>query len=500
MTLLYGSPRVEDNALLAKSFGDMSEEYWNITSAERIGELQDGKVAGLSTGLMKAMGVNSLTGGGGLGDFGALRIEDLDRVMTKVLFDRRHLVMQRAISKELADQLVKQYNVQHAYGDSRAEPGFREGWGPGTSNAEYTRETAEIKYLGIERGLTHQLAEMRRGTTADPTATENENATMAFAELVERAITWGDESLVDETGQKVAYDGLYKQIRGKAPEENIIDLRGDPFDLDILQDIGLIYHDYRFNNDFTNIKMYAPGAVFSDISKEFGDPAITRRMLGGLGSQPDGGYVPGAPVRGFETQFGNILFQPSVFMQRVPGNKPRTVVKGSFGAATTIASATPGASSGDPSEMESGTYYWFVAVIYNSGESVVSAGVSATVTDGQQVTLNLNRTTQTDVVRGYRLYRGYTSNPAKAGWIGDVADKQSGITFIDKNDVIPGTNIALVLETSPENLVIAQLAPMMRFEQPVYKTTLPFYYVMYHTLIMKAPSRQFLIRNIGPRR
>jgi hypothetical protein len=441
------------------------------------------------------MGVNSLTGGGGLGDFGALRVEDLDPVMTKVLFNRTHLVMQRALAKEIADQLVYQFNVQHAYGDSRAEPGFREGWGPGTSNAEYSRETAQIRYLGIERGYTHQLGEMRRGTQIDPVQAENENGTLAFAELVERALTWGDSSLVDETGQTVAYDGLYKQIRAKSPEENIIDLRGDPFDLDILQDVGLIYHDYRFTNDFSRVKMFAPGVVLSDISKQYVSPEITRRMLGDRG--PEGGYIDGAPVRGYESQFGTILFQPSVFMQRVPGNKPRTLVKGSFGAATTLASAVAASDTDPTNEMESGTYYYFVGVIYNSGESVVSAGVSATAADGQKVTLSINRTTQTDVVRGYRIYRGYTSNAAKAGWIGDVPDAPSGITFVDRNDVIPNTNIALILEMSPENLAIAQLAPFMRLQQPIFKTTLPFYFVLYHTLIMKAPSRQFLIRNIG---
>jgi hypothetical protein len=493
MSLLYGAPTLEDNPLLTKSFDDMSQDLWGITSQGRIEELQQGRV----DGLMKAMGVNSLTGGGGLGDFGALRVEDLDPVMTKVLFNRTHLVMQRALSKEIADQLVYQYNVQHGYGDSRAEPGFREGWGPGSSNAEYTRETAIIRYLGIERGYTHQLGEMRRGTQVDPVQAENENGTLAFLELVERALTWGDSSLIDETGQTVAYDGLYKQIRAGAPAENVIDLRGDPFDLDILQDIGLIYHDYRFTNDFSRVRMFGPGQVFSDISKQYTDPAITRRMLGNTG--PEGGYVDGAPVRGYETQFGTILFQPSVFMQRVPGNKPRTLVKGSFGAATTIASATAGADVSGTSEMDSGTYYYFVGVIYNSGESVVSAGVSATPSNGQQVTLLLNRTTQTDVVRGYRIYRGYTSDPSKAGWIGDVPDAPSGITFIDRNDIIPNTNIALVLEMSPENLAVAQLAPFMRLQQPIFKTTLPFYFVLYHTLIMKAPSRQFLIRNIGPR-
>lgn len=492
-SLIRGQWTKEDNPVLTKSFDEVSQANWGMTAGERVVQLQ----TEYADAMNKAMGVNSLSGTNDFGDFGALRIEDLDPTMTKVLFDRSHMVMQRWLGKETADQLVYQYNVQHAYGDSRAQAGFREGWGPGTSNAEYSRETAIIRYLGIEGGYTHQLGAMKRGTQKDPVATENENRVIQLLELVERGLVWGDSSLVDEKGEVVMYDGLYKQIRASAPPENVIDMRGQPFELDVLQDIGLIYHDYRYTNDFSKVKMFSPGQVLTDLAKTLDDN--DRRLLGGQGSQPAGGYMPGAPIKGFLTQFGPILFQPSVFMQPVPNNKPRLITKGSYGAATTIASATPGVDASGTSQIEAGTVWYFVSAIYQSGESVVSAGVSATPTPLQKVTVTVNRSAQLTDIRGYRIYRSDTANAADAGWVADVPDSAVSITFVDLNDVLPNTNIALVLEGSEDNLMIAQLAPLMRLAQPIFKTTLPFYYILYHTLLVKAPSRQFLIRNIGKR-
>lgn len=490
-SVIAGSLSKEDYPLMTKSFDDVSQLDWGISSEERVRYLEKNQQEALA----KAMGVNSLAGGGGFGDFGALRIEDLDATMTKVLYNRTHFVLQRWINKETADQLVFQYNVQHSYGDSRARPGFREGWGPGSSNASYSRETAVIKFLGIEGGYTHQLGQMNRGTQLDPVATENENRSIQLLELVERQLTWGDSSLLDETGQVVEYDGLYKQIKANAPAENIIDMRDEPFDLDVLSDVGLILHDYRYMNDFSQIRMFSPGQVLTDLSKTLDEG--DRRMLGGLGSQPEGGYVPGTPIRGFLTQFGPIMFTPSVFMQPCPGNKPRTLAKDAFGSSTTIASATPGADATGTSQIEAGTVYYFVGVLYASGESVVSAGVSATPTPGQKVAVTVNRSAQLDQIRGYRVYRGETSVADDAGWVADIPDSAVSITFTDLNDVIPNTNIALILCNGDENLMIAQLAPLMRFAQPVFKTTLPFYYLLYHTLLVKAASRMFLIRNIG---
>lgn len=488
---VYGLKDAPKEELLYKSFDEAAQEQMSLTSAQVLQQVQDD----MNRDIVKAMGANSIQGGGGLGDLGPLRLEDLDATMTKVLYNRSHFVFQRWIQRETADQLIYQYNVQHSYGSARGEAGFMEGRGPKGGVSRFSRETTQIRFFGVKGGITHQASLMKRGMVQDPVAKENEDRVTELLTQVERMIIWGNSALVAPTGDTVAYDGLYLQIRQNAPEENIIDMRGEPFDLSILDDIGLIYHDFRYDNDFGPIKMFAPGQVFTDLSKTLqeGD----RRMLGGLNSQPQGGYVPGTPIRGYETQFGYIPFQPSVFMQRTAGNKPMTEPKEAKGTATVVASAVAAADVTSTSQMESDTHYYFVGVVYPDGESIVSAGVSASPTAGQKVTVTITRTADTSNVRGYRLYRGPSSNAAKAGWIADVPDNASSITFVDYNDVLPNTNIALVLHNGTDNLMLAQLAPLMRYPLPVEETTQPFFYLLYHTLLVKAPSRMFLIRNIG---
>lgn len=487
---------------LVKSFDQICRETFgdSFGSAEALAEY-----AAQGAEIQKAMASTTITGAS-YGDYGALRLEDLDSTMTAVLFKAEHLKLQRWLARTPARQLIWQYDVQQQYGNSRGQSGFAEGAGPAGGVSKYARKTAQIMFKGRQGGITHQAAMMRSGMLVDPVAAENSNRTLELLETIERELIFGQAAMQDQQGNTINYDGLFYQIKNGAstPAENIINMKGAALNFDKFDEIAQIMADQRFITDFSKVKAFMGGAVKSDLSQLLRQQ--DRRMLGGFGSQPDGGYVPGSPIGGYQSQFGFIPFEHSIFMEPVAGKRPVNVSAGDNASALTQAVIPGGGltagSSG--SDLPAGTYYYFIGTLYADGETIPSntggSAISVAATLGQTVTITINRPGAIDPsLRGYRVYRGTSSDPTAARWIADVADPHSGtnLTYVDSNQIFPGTDVCLVLEGSPDNLVIAQLAPLMRFPLPPNQTTLPFYLLLYHTLVVRAPQRQFLIYNIG---
>lgn len=486
----------ETELLKSISFDTVCKERFgeSMGSKEVLKALQEE----MEADIMKAMAINSISGGGGFGDLGPLRLEDLDNTMSSVLYRHEHLVLQRWLPRHPAKQLIFQYNIQESYGNNRGRAAFIEGGGPGGSISRFSRHTAQIRFMGIQGGITHQATMLKEGgITLDPVAKENADRTLDLLANIERQLIWGDSALTDVNANVLEYDGLYKQLNTLCPPENVFDLRGQPLDLKILDEIALIMHDARFTNDFSKFRMFSPGSVITDLSQQIRvDPvtgaSLARRQLP-TGAVPS--YDPGAIYDGYTTQFGKIPFTSSVFMEPCPGGIPVTDAADAYGTAVAITSAV--AASDATSKMTAGTFYYFLSGLYDSGESLPSAGTSVIVASGQKVTVTITISTQRAELRGYRVYRGTLSDMSDAGWVADVPEISGAASFVDRNGIIPNTHIAMVLEGHEDNLMLAQLAPLMRFPLPPVKTTLPFYYLLYHTLIVKIPKRQFLIKNIG---
>ena len=495
---------------LIKSFDILAREEWgqDFGSAAALTEF------GIQKNMIQKAMASQAVAGASYGDFTALRLEDLDPTMTSVLFKGVHLKLQRWLPRAVARQVQWEYSVQKDYGSMRGESGFAEGRGPAGGNSSFERRVANIMFKGRKGGLTHQSSVMGPGMQLDPTAKENSDRTMELLGTIERELVWGDQDFKDQNANVVTYDGLFRQVKNgprdisgstviATPAENVINMKGAPINFDVLENIGYILADQRYVLTFDKVKAFMGGAVASDFATLLRQ--ADRRILGGQGSQPEGGYVPGAPAKGYLSQFGFIPFEHSTFMDPVPGKRP--LVSGTTEgfsplAGATINSVTPG--TGGNGDYAAGTYYYFVSAVYAGGETLVSvASSAATVTlSNNQVVVSVARPSATPdaSLRGYRIYRGTTTVAADARWIANVADPRTGTNFnalTDTNQIMPGTDIMLVLEGSPENITIPQLAPLMRFNLPPEETTLPFYLLLYHTLVVKAPQRQFVVYNIG---
>ena len=86
----------------------------------------------------------------------ALSVEDLDRTLKLVTHGMEHLKLWKDIIKERVPQTVHEYNVQNSYGQEQS-PFFAMGGTPLNTDANYDREVIQVKYLGTQGQVQHNL-------------------------------------------------------------------------------------------------------------------------------------------------------------------------------------------------------------------------------------------------------------------------------------------------------------------------------------------------------
>ena len=100
------------------------------------------------------------------------------------------------------------------------------------------------------------------------------------------------------------------------------------------------------------------------------------------------------------------------------------------------------------------------------------------------------------------LLVGYAVNASSTGT--NKAAAGNTITFIDRNghssqynNFMPGTNIAPMLCRNPADLCVAQMSPLLKMPLAPTTTTFNYLLLLYHTLVVKSPERQFIFKNVG---
>lgn len=100
------------------------------------------------------------------------------------------------------------------------------------------------------------------------------------------------------------------------------------------------------------------------------------------------------------------------------------------------------------------------------------------------------------------LLVGYAVNVSTTGT--NKAATGNTVTFIDRNghssqynNFMPGTNIAPMLCRNPADLCVAQMSPLLKMPLAPTTTTFNYLLLLYHTLVVKSPERQFIFKNVG---
>jgi hypothetical protein len=191
------------------------------------------------------------------------------------------------------------------------------------------------------------------------------------------------------------------------------------------------------------------------------------------------------------------------------------------GAATNVGTfASPGSSFPTNTGGSTNISYWYrISSVNDIGESAatyVSSVAVAPTGPTQEVRIRFPRVTGSGLTqaRAYRVYRAEVTNAAipdanSALWqyVGYVPDSNAGGTrqeFTDRNgasslynNIRPGTNIAPLLCRNSADLCVAQMSPLLKMPLAPVSTTFEYLLLLYHTLVLKAPERQFIFKNVG---
>lgn len=487
--------------------------------------------------------------GAGYADGSAMATLNLDTTMTSVLYDNQHLVLWNWLNRVPSINPLYQWTERDQYGSVRGGFAFAQGGVPQTGVAAWTRNQAQVCFFGVRRGITDVEAQsgLLGGVMVDPVQEEDRDGAFQLLGLAETNFTWGDPSVTDNYGNLVNYPGMImqmadagnfnlqyfgpsalngKQHYGRAPAGvNFYDLQGKYVEFGDLNNFASVLYQQGKLGSFANLRMFAPPQTLVDMSNL---KAYTERRLL-MPEIPVGrsgmGFVTGEPIPSHATPFGTIPFTASIFLNEVPNGQAITDGQSENGApAQPTVSATVGTPTGVTSyfvadngvgQSDAGTYYYWVSATNDNGESAPvgtaaatpsapdPSGVAVTVAVGQVVTLTITPgASNGNVVTRFRVYRGtYNSiNDPSTTIIGHVAvnpNSPAAQTFYDNNSTRNGTSCALILERTPNNLAVAQLAPMTKYPLAIVETKVEWLLLLYHVLVMKARQRAIVVWNIG---
>lgn len=441
--------------------------------------------------LQKALAISQnygTTAPGSLSGASALAVEDLDRTLKLVTHGLEHLRLWKDILKEKVTQTVSEYNVQNSYGNE-VSPFFAMGGTPVNTDAKYDREIVQVKYLGTQGSVQHNLT-LIQAAHGPVVAREVKNKTIELLARNERAMFEASSSI-----NALEYDGIDAQMAAKegaaqykstafagfesagASESVIMDIRGE-FDEDVGEDAAL----KAVNNFGMPMDMYLGTDVHSRFSRAF--YAKQRVMSGATVSA-------GQKVKEFNGTL-DYRFKPSLF------NRPRKAPLASAISATaapTVANLTsPADAASEFTASDVGTYSYKVSSVYSDGETLPSAAISGAVAAGDKVQIEISYT-------GSPLYFNIFRAPVgtAAGWefIGRRAPGVSGSAQdVDFNSMLPGSARAYLLMHDPDVLVWKQLGSMIKYDLAVTDTSYKWLQLLYGTPLIMAPRKNVILENL----
>jgi hypothetical protein len=425
----------------------------------------------------------------------AIRPESLENTLKVVTYKMDLARLWRGITKLPAYNTIEEFMRLRDYGSGFAAF-IEEGGLPESDDSTYSREYAKVKFMGTTRAVTHVMSLVRPAIQGgNMIAQETVNGTAWLLRQVERALFFGDSTLIPEQ-----WDGLKKQITDGAPNStlNVIDLEGGPLTEEKINDGCLIVKtepNYGMATD-----LHCADGAFSDLAKQF---YAAQRFPVTPGGWNQG--MVGMNLKGFYSQFGPIAFNPNTFIQFGPaapttavgptGKRPDTPTEDTAPAAAALG----GGETSYFKASDAGDYYYSVTAINRYGRSAaVSMTGAVTVAANQKVTM----TVADGSIAGtaFEMYRNDVDAGSTALRRLCFATANSGVgttTLTDFNSWRPGTSQAFLLQQNLEFFSFKQLAPFVRIPLATISTAIRWMQLLYGTPTVYAPGRAVIYKNVG---
>lgn len=464
------------------------DQVANDPSVTGFGSMDAAKVDALQKALSISQNYGT-TAPGNLAGGSALAVEDLDRTLKLVTHGLEHLKLWKDIIKEKVVQTVSEYNVQNSYGQE-VSPFFQMGGTPQATDANYDREFIQVKYLGTQGQVQHNLT-LIQAAHGPVIAREVKNKTVELLARNERAMFEADSNI-----NSLEYDGIEAQIKTKEAQAQykstafagydatgvsdsvIIDAR-QKFDAEIAERAALT----NVNNFGMAMDMYLGTDVHSVFSRDY---YLKQRTL------PGETLTSGNRVKE-HTGSIDYRFKPSLF------NRPRisplpSSVSGT--AAPTIANATsPVDAASQFGASDAGAYGYQVSLVMPDGETLPGTLATVTVAAGDNVTAEVTYTGAPLYANVFRSDKDNAAGPKK--FIGRIKLLGSGVAVVlDRNEIMPGAGKAFLLMHDADALAWKQLGSMIKYDLAVTDTSYKWLQLMYGTPLVAAGRKHVIVKNL----
>jgi len=420
-------------------------------------------------------------------DGDALRVESLDASLKLVTWQAKQIKFWKAVPKDKAYSTVEEWNVLDQYGSEHG--GFMiDGELPPTEDSSYERQTGLVKFIGTTREITLGMTWIRTAH-GDVIARETKNGILWLLEKLERALFWGDSSVIP-----VEFDGVFTQLlAANAGTENIRDLRGDPLSQEEMEDGSRIVAD-NFGNatDF-----WGSFKAISDLGKQM---YPKERIIPPALNATEGRV--GVALTEFVSEAGLVKLNGDVFLKS-RGAPPTAGTSPKAPAAPTAVAGAPGASADSLFvAADAGNYFYRITAINRFGESTaVNVGPVAIVA-GDGVTIVITDGGGAQPATGYRIYRTEVGGAVEtAHYITQIArDKitPANTDFDELNEWLPNTTSALMIQNNEQGLGFKQLSPLVKLPLARISASVRWMQLMAGLMIIYAPKKHIVFKNIGP--
>lgn len=451
---------------------------------------QDGGLVdpGQTADLQKALfaGNDTTNPGTSAGQGFPLRVQSLEATLKNLTYEMDEIKMFKSIPKVPASNTVEEFNRILSYdegGSRQYDQGFfDEGDLPDSQDTTYERVSVQIKYLGVTGRVTH-VANTIRAAHGNVIALETMAKTMDLLRQLERAIFFGDKSLIP-----AQFDGLFALILAGAPN-NVVDLRGGILTEENLNDMLLQIRD----NFGQATDAYFGTGPYADLAKQVYD-----RQRFAYAPAPG---ILGTTITAFQGQHGKINLHDHVFL--TPGGAPVAAGLGRsdkrpLAPTNTVAPADAGATTGSLwVAADIATYIYKIVAGNKNGRStpITTAGV-AMAAAGDGITMTIADGGQNTTY--YEIYRSTAGGDATTcKLMTKVARTGATQVFTDLNADIPGTSQGFVLMQNTRSFSWSQLLPMTRIPLAAIDTSIRWAQVIYGAIKMYTPTKNVVVKNIG---
>jgi len=432
----------------------------------------------------------------------ALRRQFLDSQVQNLSYGSQHMVFYSKLNKMASASTVVEYTTFDRHGETGHAMFDTEIGLSAPTDPEMKRRLVRTKSLSATRSVS--LIAQAVDNIAQPVEIYTNDAITNVIKNIEWASFYGDSSLTDDPtgvmggGDGLEFDGLVRQIESGAPD-NVMDARGKDLTPELLNSASLaIAKGYGAPTD-----VFMPLGVLAKFSSSFMGQS---RFMGdhGVMGQNSTSLTAGLNITKWVTTVGTVDLNGSAVMEN-----DKFLDTKFLGGKNAPAEASEVKATIVPNDhgkfvdedLVSGDIQYKVTVNSDKGESVAVAVPAVLDAINSSISLAIKLpTAYVETPKYVSVYRQdkNTGNFFLLARIGvNKQDVQGVITFIDRNQVIPGTVDVFIGQVDPMVLRLYELIPMMSLPLPTQNKTLAWSVIWNGALALIAPKKFAMIKNVG---